>query len=131
MTAAYPIGLTPCNLFTTQVVVATYACLLRAPFQLPDPCERNRQWRPACKGHHFQPCTPTCEYSCTKNRACLSLSLLGYEGILAARLEHHVRAAPWLIVYQPPFVALADMVLGEKDITRVHHECLAVRRSEF
>jgi hypothetical protein len=23
------------------------------------------------------------------------------------------------------------MVLGEKDITRVHHECLTVRRSEF
>ena len=40
----------------------------------------------------------------------------GYEGILGARLEHHVCAPPWLIVDQPPFVALADMVLGQKDI---------------
>jgi clan AA aspartic protease (TIGR02281 family) len=30
-----------------------------------------------------------------------------------------------------PFVALADMVLGEKDVTGPHHECLAVRCSEF
>src|SRR5215469_10028292 len=58
------------------------------------------------------------------------LSPLGYEGILGARLEHHIGAAPWLIVYQAPFVALADMVLGEKDITRPHHEFLAVRRSD-
>ena len=48
-----------------------------------------------------------------------AFDLMRYEGILGARLEHHVCAAPWLIVYQPPFVALADMVLGEKDITRV------------
>jgi hypothetical protein len=59
------------------------------------------------------------------------LFFLGYEGILSARLEDDICAAPWLVVYQPPFVALADMVFGEKDVTGPHHECLAVRCSEF
>src|ERR1700691_2407904 len=61
----------------------------------------------------------------------VGLSLVRYEGILCARLEHHVCAAPRLIIYETPFVALADMVLGEKDITGPHHKCFAVRRNKF
>jgi NAD(P)-dependent dehydrogenase (short-subunit alcohol dehydrogenase family) len=60
-----------------------------------------------------------------------SAASLRHEGIFGARLQYHIRAPPRLIVYQTPFVAGADIVLGEQHIAGSHHECLAVAGSEF
>jgi hypothetical protein len=51
--------------------------------------------------------------------------------IAGARFQHHIGAAPGLIVDQPPFVAAADIVLGEEHVARPHDELLAVTRGEF
>src|SRR6266545_6560290 len=56
---------------------------------------------------------------------------LRHEGVLGARLEHHVGAPPRLIVDQAPFVAGADMVFGEQHIARSDDECLTVAGGEF
>src|SRR6516225_3003217 len=59
------------------------------------------------------------------------LTFLCYKRILRTWLEHHICAPPRLIVDQAPFVALADVVNGHKDITGPQHECLAIGGSEF
>src|SRR5262249_4356451 len=56
---------------------------------------------------------------------------LCYKRILRTRLEHHVCAPPRLIIDQAPFVALADVVNSNKDITGPQHECLAIGGGEF
>jgi hypothetical protein len=56
---------------------------------------------------------------------------LRHEGILGARLEHHVGAPPRLIVDQAPFVAGAEMVFGEQDIAGPDDERLAAAGREF
>src|SRR5215469_4780883 len=60
-----------------------------------------------------------------------SAPALGHEGILGARLEHHVGAPPRLIVDQTPFMALADMVHGDQHIAGSEYERLPVRGGEL
>src|SRR5262245_788104 len=60
-----------------------------------------------------------------------SAAALGHEGILGARLEHHVGAPPRLVVDQAPFVALADVVHGDQHIARSEYERIPVRGGEL
>src|SRR5262245_3324260 len=88
-------------------------------------------WRASNRALLFKLVRHRVDWSASNRCSLSSTRGVGYKGVLAARLKHHVCPPPRLIVDQAPFVALADMVDGDQHVSGTQHESLTVGSREF